>query len=128
MPIEKGKSYTWPEIVAELHAEGTKPLYALHRNRKVVGFALNRRQNPKAPDEILAGYGESREQYADAFIRDQPVVPVFIREAETEELWRCAGNFRLRGSTEENSEKNKRVMPFDIPAIYKILFLEEVQG
>ena len=126
MPIEKGKSYTWPEILAELHAEDSKPIYALHRDGKVVGFALNRRQNPKAPDEILAGYEESREQYADTFIRDKPVVPVLIRETETDSQWHCAGKFRLRDSTDENTEKNKRVKPFDIPAIYKILFLEEV--
>src|SRR5260221_6056226 len=127
MPIEKGKSYTWSEILAELCAEDTKPIYALHRDGKVVGFALNRRQNPKAPEEILVGYEDSREQYANAFIRDQPIVPVLIREAETEGCWDCAGNFRLRSSTDENSEKNQRVKPFDIPAIYKILFLEELR-
>ena len=125
MAAEKGKFYTWLEILTELELEATKPVYALHRHGKVVGFALNRRQNPKAPDEILVGYGESREQYADAFIRDRPLVPVFIRESETEDHWQCLGNFRLRSSTDENSEKNKRVKPFDIPAIYKILFLEE---
>jgi hypothetical protein len=126
MPIEKGKSYTWSEILAELRAEDTKPIYALHRDGKVVGFALNRWQNPKAPDEIFVGYEESREQYADIFIRDKPVVPILIKEAEIDNQWRCSGKFRLRGSTDENSEKNKRVKPFDIPAIYKILFLEEV--
>ncbi len=91
-----------------------------------MGFAVNRWQNTQAPAEIWVGPGLTREHYAEIFIRDQPVVPVLIRETEKEHQWRCAGNFRLRDHTGENSEKNRRVKPFDVPAIYKILFLEEV--
>ena len=126
MPLEKGQSYSWPEILAELQAESSEPAYALHRDGKVVGFALNRWQNTQAPAEIWVGPGQAREHYAEIFIRDQPVVPVLIRDTVGDHHWRCAGHFRLRDHTDENLEKNRRVKPFDVPAIYKILFLEEV--
>jgi hypothetical protein len=114
-------------MLTTLQAESSEPAYALHRDGKVVGFALNRWQNSRAPAEIWVGPGPAREHYAEIFIRDQPIVPVLIRDTEHERQWQCAGHFRLRHHTDENSEKNKRVKPFDVPAIYKILFLEEVR-
>lgn len=126
MSIEKGKTYRWREILDALDAEPTPPPYALHRDGHVVGFALNRWQNPKAPNEILVGYGEGREQYAEIFIAEKPEVPVLIKEAEIDDCWRCLGNYKLKRVSDEVADKNQRVKPFDIPAIYKILFLEEV--
>ncbi len=127
MSIEKGKTYRWREILDELEAEDTAPPYALHRDGHVVGFALNRWQNPQAPGEILVGPGTERERYAEIFISEHPAVPVLIRERETDDVWQCVGYFKLDRTSEAAAEKNKRVKPFDIPAIYKILFLAEVQ-
>jgi hypothetical protein len=125
-PLAKGELYTWAQILAALGADATPPPFALHRGDQVVGFALNRWQNPAAPHEVLVGYGDQREERADAFIQQRLIVPVLIKEAEGDARWRCAGNFRLRKWTDETAEKNKRVKPFDIPAIYMILFLDEV--
>ena len=126
MPLTKGQLYTWAQILAGLGADDTPPPFALHRGDEVVGFALNRWQNPAAPEEVLVGYGEHREEMADAFIQQRSIVPVLIKEAREDARWRCFGNFQLRDWTDEATEKNKRVKPFDIPAIYKILCLEEV--
>ena len=126
MPFERHQSYTWKQILAELQADDTKPPFALHKGDKVIGFALNRWQNPAAPDEVIVGYGEERESKAEAFIRQGSVVPVLIRRTKDESQWHFAGNYRLSTWTDETAEKNKRVKPLDIPAIYKILFLEEV--
>src|SRR5687768_4636028 len=109
MPVTKGQLYTWMEILTELAADDTSPPFALHQGNKVVGFALNRWQNPKAPAEILVGYGDSREQMADAFIRQNEAVPVLIREADGDSHWHCVGDFKLRDWTDEVAEKNKRV-------------------
>jgi len=126
MPILKGNLYTWSQVLSELGADDTPPPFALHRGETVVGFALNRWQNPKAPEEVLVGPGDCRERMADAFIQHRPVVPVLIKESEGDLDWCCAGNFVLRDWTDEVAQKNKRVKPFDIPAIYKIFFLQEV--
>jgi hypothetical protein len=128
MSIEKGKDYTWPEIIKLLDADYSEPVYALHRRAKLVCFALNRWQHPNAPDEILVGFGENRERFADDCIRDRPVIPIFIRESQTERRWWCAGYFQIYGHTDEISEKNKRLVPKVIPSIYKILFMEEAPG
>jgi hypothetical protein len=125
MPLEKGKTFTLREILDELGADDTAPPYALHKGTTIVGFALNRWQNPGAPDQILVGYGENPEAFANAYVASPTSVPVLIRERK-EDCWRCVGDYRLRDWTEEPSEKNKRVRPVDIPAIYKILFMEEV--
>src|ERR1039458_4039945 len=127
MAFIKGESYEGSKIVEELEAEKGEPYFALHRDGHVLAFALNRWQNPDAPTEVLVGPGEGREKYADSFIAEKPVVPVFIKEGKKDKHWHCAGHFRLRDTIDKNSEKNKRVKPFDIPAIYKILFLEEVK-
>ena len=126
MSLEKGKTYHWAKILDELDAEDTPPRYVLHRDGHVVGFALNRWQNPKARDEVLVGYEESREQFAEIFITERPVVPVLIKEKEADDVWRCAGYFKLQRVSDEPADKNRRVKPFDIPAIFKILFLTEV--
>lgn len=127
MSMVKGQTYRWREVLDELDAEDTAPPYALHRVGHVVGFAVNRWQNPQAPDEILVGYDADRERFAEIFIAEKPVVPVLIKEMETDDVWRCAGFFKLQRVSDEPADKNKRVKPFDIPAIYKILFLQEVQ-
>ena len=126
MPLIKGQTYAWAQILTALQAEDSAPPFALHKGGAVVGFALNRRQNPMAPLEILVGYGDSREQMADVFIGQGNAVPVLIRETDERSDWRCVGKFRLRKWTDEVTEKNNRVKPFDIPGIYKILFMEEV--
>jgi hypothetical protein len=125
MPVTKGHSYSWVQILAALQAEDSAPPFALHRNGVVIGFALNRWQNPMAPAEILVGYGKSREQMADVFIGQKKSVPILIRETEDDSKWYCAGDFALRDWTDEAIEKNKRVKAIHIPAIYKILFMEE---
>jgi hypothetical protein len=125
MSVEKGKTYRWRDILDELEAEDTAPPYALHRDGHVVGFALNRWQNPQAPDEILVGYDDDRERFAEIFITEKPSVPVLIKEKKGDDVWRCAGHFKLHRVSDENADKNQRVKPFDIPAIYKILFLTE---
>ena len=129
MKFIKGENYEGAFIIEELKADkNSKPYYALHRGPQVLAFAVNRWQNPIAPREILVGCGEGRETYADHFIQQQPVVPVFIKDRQSDELWLCAGYFKLDHVSDEPAEKNKRVKRFDIPAIYKILFMEEVQG
>lgn len=127
MSFIKGRQYESKFILNNLGAEWhSQPYYALHRGDEVLGFAVNRWQNPNAPREILVGCSEDREAYADSFIKHQPIVPVFIKERENDELWLCAGYFKLDKASDDATEKNKRVKPFDIPAIYKILFLTEV--
>src|SRR6185295_291464 len=114
-----GQYYDGAFIVKELKAEkNSKPFYALHRGDQVLAFAVNRWQNPDAPREILVGYDEGREACADSFISDQATVPVFIKEREADELWICAGYFKLDHASDDAAEKNQRVKPFDIPAIY----------
>jgi len=125
MPVIKGHSYLWKDILSELEAEDSPPPFALHKGGAVVGFALNRWQNPQAPAEILVGYGDCREQMADVFIGQGKAVPVLIRETEADSLWLCLGDFKLSDWTDKPAEKNKRVKPFDIPGIYKIFFMEE---
>lgn len=127
MSVEKGKFYHWREILDELAAEDTPPPYALHRDGHVVGFALNRWQNPQAPGEILVGPGTERERYAEIFITEQPAVPVLVREERGDNVWRCAGYFKLQRASDDPAERNERLQPPEIPAIYKILFLAEVQ-
>lgn len=127
MKFVKGQSYAGAFIVGELKADkNSKPYFAVHRGEEVLAFAVERWRNPDAPREILVGKGEGRKTYADSFIQHQPVVPVFIKERESDELWLCAGYFKLDRASDEAIEKNKRVKPFDIPDIYKVLFLEEV--
>lgn len=126
MPFTKGQSYAGRDIVQQLEAETGKPFYALHRDGRVLAFALNRWQNPGAPSEIIVGKGESREQYADAFIAAPTVVPVFIKEHRNDSLWACAGHFKFTRYSDRPEEKNARVQPPAIPSVYKILFLEEV--
>ena len=127
MPFTKGKTYAGAAIVEELDAERGKPFYALHRNGHVLAFALNRWQNPGAPTEIIVGIGDSREAYAESFIADRPVVPVFIKEQPDDALWTCAGRFKFSRFSDEPTDKNARLSRPAIPAIYKILFLEEVR-
>ena len=127
MSFVKGQSYAGAAIVEELGAEKGKPYYALHREGRVLAFALNRWQNPGAPAEIIVGCGESREQYADTFIEHRPDVPVFIKEQKQDTGWIFAGTFRLRAASNDPAEKNKRVQPPAIPSVYKILFLQEVE-
>jgi hypothetical protein len=127
MSFTKGQTYDGAFIVKELKAEkNSKPFYALHRGDQVLAFAVNRWQNPDAPREILVGCGEGREACADSFIKHQPTVPVFIMERKTDDLWHCAGYFKLDHASDDAAEKNQRVKPFDVPAIFKILFLTEV--
>ena len=127
MSFVKGQSYAGAVIVEELGAERGKPFYALHRNGHVLAFALNRWQNPGAPSEIIVGIGDSREAHAESFIADRPVVPVFIKEQPDDALWTCAGQFKFSRFSDEPLDKNARFNPPAIPAIYKILFLEEVR-
>lgn len=126
MSLVKSQCYRWREILDELEAEDSPPPYALHRGGHVVGFALNRWQNPQAPDEILVGYGEGRENHAEIFIAEKPEVPVLIKERESDEVWRCAGYFKLTRVSDESADKNQRVKWPHVPSIYKILFLTEV--
>jgi hypothetical protein len=126
MPFFKGQSYAGTVIVEELGAERGKPFYALHRDEHVLAFAVNRWQNPGAPSEIIVGIGDSREAYAESFIKHRPEVPVFIKEQPDDALWTCAGRFKLSRFSDEPVDKNARLNPPAIPAIYKILFLEEV--
>jgi hypothetical protein len=127
MSFTKGQTYDGAFILNELGAEwNSKPYYALHRGDQVLGFAVIRSHNPKAPAEILVQPGENREACADSFIQHQPTVPVFIKERESDGLWCCAGYFKLDRASDDAAEKNKRVKPFDIPAIHKILFLQEM--
>jgi hypothetical protein len=128
MSFVKGQSYTGAVIVEELGAErGSKPFYALHRNGHVLAFALNRCQNLGAPSEIIVQIGDKREEYAESFIAERPVVPVFIKEQPDDALWTCAGQFKFSRFSDEPADKNERLNPPVIPAIYKILFLEEVR-
>ena len=127
MPFIKGQSYPGAAIVEELGAERGIPFYALHRNGHVLAFALNRWQNPGAPSEIIVGIGDSREEYAESFIADRPVVPVFIKEQPDDALWTCMGRFKFSRFSDKPADKNARLNPPTIPAIYKILFLEEVR-
>jgi hypothetical protein len=126
MSIEKGQSYSWPELLKQINGEKSEPVYALHRRGQLLGLALNRWQNPHAPDEVLVGQGQNWERYADDFIRIKPILPIFIRENEKDHEWYCVGCFQIYGHTDEIVEKNKRLIPGIVPAIYKILFLEEV--
>jgi hypothetical protein len=127
-PFIKGHSYNGMDIIAKLGAEpGSKPFYALHRNGHVLAFALNRWQNPGAPTEIIVGYEDSRESYADSFIVEHPVVPVFIKEQPDETHRAYVGRFKLLRVSDEPLDKNARLNPPAIPAIYKILFMEEVR-
>jgi len=125
MSLERGKTYHWAEILDELDAEDRPPRYALHRDGRVVGFALNRWQNPKAPNEVLVGYGEGRERFAEMFIPEKPVIPVLIKEKESDDVWCCAGRFKFQRVSDAPADKNRRVKPHDIPAIYKIIILTE---
>jgi hypothetical protein len=128
MPFTKGHSYPGLFILAELEADrGSEPFYALHRGDQVVGFALNRWQNPKAPAEVLVDYGPRREACAEHFIQHQPIVPVFIREDQAQADWTCAGYFKLRKASGTPEDKKARLKPPAIASIYKILFLEEAQ-
>lgn len=127
MSFAKGQQYESAFILNELGAEwNSKPYYALHRGDQVLGFAVNRWQNPQAPYEVLVGYDDDRQRLAESFINEKPTVPVFIKEREADDHWLCAGYFKLDRASDDAAEKNKRVKPFDIPGIYKILFLEEV--
>jgi hypothetical protein len=125
--FEKGKTYRRNDLRLELGAEEGEPFFVLHRKGKVLAFTVNHWQNPQAPAEILIGYGAGREKLAESFIADPPIVPVFIKEQKEGTEWRYSGTFKLTGVCEEPLEKNRRVKPLDIPAIYKILFLEEVR-
>ena len=128
MSFVKGQSYTGAVIVEELGAErGSRPFYALHRNGHVLAFALNRWQNLGAPSEIIVQIGNSREEYAESFIAERPVVPVFIKEQPDDALWTCVGQFKFSRFSDEPADKNERLNPPAISAIYKILFLEEVR-
>jgi hypothetical protein len=126
MSFTKGHTYAGRDIVQELAAETGKPFYALHRDGRILAFALNRWQNPGAPTEIIVGIGESREAYADAFIAAPTVVPVFIKEQRPDTVWTCAGHFKFIRFSDAPEDKNARVQPPAIPSVYKILFLEEV--
>jgi hypothetical protein len=127
MTYDKCKIYHRNNLLADLGAEDTEPVFALHRDGKILAFTVNRWQNPEAPAEILVGYGGGREALAESFIANRPVVPVFIKEQKDTAEWHYCGAFKLTEASDEASEKNKRVKPFDIPAIYKILFLEEAR-
>jgi hypothetical protein len=128
MKFTKGERYDGGSIIRTLEADwNSGPYYGLHRGDDILGFALTRWQNPDAPREVLVGHGDGREKYADWFIKHKPHVPVFIKEREDDGDWLCAGEFRLADVSDEPLEKNKRVKPFVIPSIYKILFLEEVR-
>ncbi|MEI6568123.1 MAG: hypothetical protein WCR20_15710 [Verrucomicrobiota bacterium] len=128
MKFKKGQTYPGAYIVEELGADkNCEPYYALHCGTQVLAFAVTHWQNPDAPREILVGLGECREAYADHFIQQKSVVPVFIQESPAAQGWCCAGYFKLDRASDEVAEKNQRVNPFYIPAIYKILYLQEVQ-
>jgi predicted nuclease of predicted toxin-antitoxin system len=123
---DKKTTYHRNKLLVNLGAEDAEPLFVLHRDGKVLAFTVNRWQNPQAPAEILVGPGSGREALAESFIEHKPTVPVFIHEDRDSKEWHYAGDFKFVSACDEPAEKNKRVKPFDIPAIYKILFLEEV--
>jgi len=125
MSFLKGKTYTGARIVEVLGAERGEPFFALHREGHVLAFALNRWQNPAAPNEIIVGYGDSREEYTECFIAERTIVPVFIRDQSGDALWTCAGQFKLSRFSDAPVDKNARLNPPAISSIYKILFLEE---
>jgi hypothetical protein len=128
MSFTKGQTYAGAFIVEQLGAEpNSDPYYALHSGDTVLAFALNRWQNLNAPAEVWVGYGPLCEKYADSFIEHHPTVPVFIKEREADDLWHCAGYFTLARVSDENADKNQRVKWPNVPGIYKILFLQEVQ-
>ena|ERR1051325_9352808 len=126
MTYTKGTPYHRNSLLADFAADDAEPVFALHRDGRVLAFTVNRWQNPNAPTELLVGPGQGREDLANDFIKHKPNVPVFIKEEKDSKDWFYAGRFRLSSAIDEVWEKNKRVKPFDIPAIYKILFLEEV--
>jgi hypothetical protein len=125
-PFTKDQPYAWDYIRVNTGAENPPDdeRFLLHKDGRVVAACLDRARNPNAPAEALAGLGAQRETWTEVFIAQTDPVTVFVRE--TDGQWWCRGWFRVAGSSDEPADKNKRVKPFDIPAIYKILFLEEV--
>jgi hypothetical protein len=128
MPLVKGQTYEWNEILRELGATSGPVFYLLHKRgtRTILGACLDIAYNPRAPYEVWAGTGEHVSDWADTLDAQARSFDVFVRETNGHHYYR--GRFKRIGSSAQPDEIALRLAQApERGPIYKILFLEEVR-
>jgi hypothetical protein len=123
MPLIKGQTYTWHQLLKQTGAGRSPPYYLLHAGRRVVASCLTPDLNPDAPTVILAGDAPQRREYADLFCAQGGAIPVCMKSADR---WLCCGYFKLQRFSTDPAEIEAHSARAKRTDVYKILFLEEV--
>jgi hypothetical protein len=126
MPLIKGQSYEWDQILAETNSVSGPVFYLLHRRGTdlITAASIDIAKNPRAPYEVWAGDGEQISRWGDILDAQTEPFEMFVRETDSLHYYR--GRFRKKHSSNNQHEIALRLAQVPRGPIYKILFLEEV--
>jgi hypothetical protein len=120
-----GELYSREEIS---HMFGGSSWTYLPRDRgDVVSGCFRTDLNPKAPDEVLVGYGKLRVSSAKRLVEQDTPIPVFIQRASKQ--WEFVGYYRGKKFSEAPSEVIPKARAANLEGqVAGVLYLEEANG
>ncbi len=100
----------------------------LPRDRgEVVSGCFGTDLNPKAPEEVLIGYGKQRVSSAKRLVEQNTSIPVFIHRASKQ--WEFVGYYRGKEFSEAPSEVTSKARAVNLDGrVAGVLYLEKVNG
>lgn len=117
-----GELYSREEISTMLG--GSSWTYLPRDRGEVVSGCFRTDLNPKAPDEILVGYGKLRVSSAKRLVEQNIPIPVFLHRASKQ--WEFIGYYRGKKFSEIPSEVNSKVRAANREGLIAgVLYLEE---
>lgn len=120
-----GKLYSREEIS---HMLGGSSWTYLPRDRgDVVSGCFRTDFNPKAPDEILVGYGKLRVSSAKRLVEQSTPIPVFLHRASKH--WEFIGYFHGKKYSDAPSEVTPKARAANLDGqVVGVLYLEKAEG
>src|ERR1035437_4386142 len=85
MPLIKGQSYEWDQILAETNSVSGPVFYLLHRRGTdlITAASIDIAKNPRAPYEVWAGDGEQISRWGDILDAQTEPFEMFVRETDS---------------------------------------------
>ncbi|HLL15909.1 MAG TPA: hypothetical protein VK388_12640 [Pyrinomonadaceae bacterium] len=120
-----GELYSREEIS---HMLGGSSWTYLPRNKgDVVGGCFRTDLNPKAPYEILVGYGKLRVSSARRLVEQENPIPVFLQRASKQ--WEFIGHYRGVKYSDAPSEVNAKARTANLEGqLAGVLYLDKAEG
>jgi hypothetical protein len=105
---------------------GNSQHYLPHKGGDVVCGCFDPLKNPKAPEEVLVGFGRDRIKYAKRLVEQNVSVPIFLKRGLKQ--YEFVGHFQAKKYSDDFDEvAQKAKVVQDSDKIAGVLYLEEAK-